>query len=188
MRAVLAALAAAWLASGCQALLPDASEAVRIEWHTFEEASAAIEKIVPFETHKSELSKDNIDPMKNPGVTLLSYPEVVQRFASGSALRPEELDPGIRLCLLSSKTCTGYAIVARRLWSERTANFWLDSLNFRREVDTRGWTFNAIVLFVDDVAVYRSYGGQPNVRERKVQRNPLGPLQGWGDAVPGLLW
>jgi hypothetical protein len=44
-----------------------------------------------------------------------------------------------------------------------------------------GWNFNALVIFVNDLAVYAVYGGQPVIHELEVERNPLGPLQGWGD-------
>jgi hypothetical protein len=33
--------------------------------------------------------------------------------------------------------------------------------------------------------VYAVYGGQPTVHETEVNRNPLGPLQGWGDWAVG---
>jgi hypothetical protein len=47
-----------------------------------------------------------------------------------------------------------------------------------------GWRFNALILFVDDLVVYRSWGGQPAVNEVEVTSNPLGPLQ---DVGPSLL-
>jgi hypothetical protein len=36
---------------------------------------------------------------------------------------------------------------------------------------------------VDDVVVFRSWGGQPNVNELEVNTNPLGPLQEMGPAI-----
>jgi hypothetical protein len=66
--------------------------------------------------------------------------------------------------------------------------FWLDSFSFKRETDMTGWRFNALVLFVGDLVVYTLHGGQPRVHEKEVTRNPLGPLQGWGQQVtPGLI-
>ena len=32
-----------------------------------------------------------------------------------------------------------------------------------------------------DRLVYQLVGGQPTINEYEVVRNPLGPLQGWGD-------
>lgn len=181
-RICLVALGAAGVA-GCEALLPAARDATQVGWQTFDEARAAIEAIEPFETHKSSLIANGFDPFRNPAVTILTYPEIVQRFAAGSALQPDEYEPGIRACLKAGKSCTGYAIVARRIKRDRIGNFWADSFAFRREVDITGWTFTALILFVDDLAVYRVFGGQPNMHEQQITRNPLGPLQGWGEML-----
>lgn len=181
-RAAFALLLGAGLA-GCQSLLPDAADSTQVSWRTFDEAREAVEAIEPFATRKSAVVASGFDPRVNPSVTILTYPEIVQRFAAGSALRPEEYEPGIRACLTAGKSCSGYAVAARRVRRDRIGSFWLDSLAFRREVDVNGWTFSALILFVDDLAVYRTFGGQPNLRERQVTRNPLGPLQGWGEAL-----
>ena len=51
-----------------------------------------------------------------------------------------------------------------------------------------GWTFNALILLVDDTAVYTVHGGQPKVHELELSRNPLGPLQGFGESyLPTLI-
>ncbi|MCM5570388.1 hypothetical protein M6I34_07695 [Burkholderiaceae bacterium FT117] len=167
----------------CRSLLPDAHEDTLVEWKTFDDAKAAIDAIEPFKTTRAELAAQGIDPLRNPAITVLSYPDVVQRFSPGAAVLPHQLDPGVLACLKAAKTCTGYAIAMRRIKRDRTGNFWLDSFNFNREVTITGWTFNATVLFVDGLAVFAVYGGQPAMHERQVTRNPLGPLQGWGDAL-----
>jgi hypothetical protein len=178
----------AWVAlllglAACQSLLPDGRDDTLVDWRSFEDARQAIDRIVPFVTTRTELTTDGIAPQQNPSVTLLGYPDIVQRFSAGAAALPEQLDPGVLRCLTSGGRCTGYAIAARRIKRQRTGNFWADSLNFRRETVSTGWTFNATILFVDDLAVFAVYGGQPAINERQVTRNPLGPLQGWGDAI-----
>jgi hypothetical protein len=186
-RAVAAGLLAGCCA-GCAALLPRAEVATQETWQNYDSAKAAIERIVPMRSQRAELAADGIDPRTNAAVIILSYSDIVQRFAVGSAIRQEELDPGIRQCLTAGKTCTGYSIVLRRTSTRRMGNFWLDSLNFRRETDITGWSFNALILFVGDLVVYTLHGGQPRVHEKEVSRNPLGPLQGWGQQVgPSLI-
>ena len=69
----------------------------------------------------------------------------------------------------SSKLCS---VALSRSSRKRVGNFWLDSLNFYRDTDVTGWSFNALVLFVDERVVYTLYGGQPRVHEREVTRNP----------------
>lgn len=40
---------------------------------------------------------------------------------------------------------------------------------------------DVLLVFVGDALVYERVGGQPTLREVELRRNPLGPLQGWGD-------
>lgn len=180
---VLAAAAVA----GCASLLPTADVATQQAWGNFEEARAAIERIVPRRTTRGELSAAGIDPLRNASVTILGLPDVMQRFALGTAIDAQELDPGIRECLAAGNACTGYAILVRRSDRKRIGNFWLDTFNFRRETDVTGWTFNALILFVGETVVYTVHGGQPRIHEKEVSRNPLGPLQSFGEAVGSAL-
>jgi hypothetical protein len=187
MRLLAAALLLAGL-TGCAALLPDAHLATEDSWKSFDDAQAAIEKIVPYRTGRAELAKAGLDPKANPAITLLSFADVVQRFAVGSAIDPKTLDAGLRDCLAAGKSCTGYSLNVRTSRRNRIGNFWLDLFNFRREVDVTGWTFNALILFVEDTAVYTVHGGQPKIHELELSRNPLGPFQGFGERVaPTLL-
>lgn len=175
-------IACIWLA-GCQALLPKGSEATQVPWRSFAEARDAIEAIEPFRTRTSALTDNGFDPFHNPAVTILTWPEIVQRFAAGSALRPEEYERGIRECLLAGKRCGGYAVNVERTRHDRIGNFWLDLFGFVRRTNVTGWTFEATILYIDDEVVYTVYGGQPGVHRLEVRRNPLGPLQSIGDAV-----
>ncbi len=176
-------LSVAALAAGCADLLPRGSADTVVSWESFDEARQAIEEIVPYQTHRSDLSAKGFDPRQNPAISLLTYSDLVQRFAVGSVVRPEELDRGISECLRAGKACTGYAITAKKTKRERVGSFWVDTLGFKRQTEITGWTFNALVIFVDDLAVYTLYGGTPNMHETEVTRNPLGPLQGLGERL-----
>lgn len=173
---------------GCARLLPRAQTDLQGGFAGFDAARDTIAAIKPYETHASALLAAGIDPYKNPTVTLLSYADLLQKLSAGGALRADEMDRGIRDCLLAGKRCTGYSIVQKRVDRDRVGNFWLDTFNFYRDVRVTGWSFNALVIMVDDLVVYTLYGGQPVIREREVTRNPLGPFQGWGEpAVRELL-
>jgi hypothetical protein len=180
MRAAL--LAALLLLGGCASLLPQQKTLTQESWATFEDAKKAIDAVVPYETRRRELDAERMDPYRNPAIVILTYSDVAQRFAVG-AIKAEELDRGVRECLTAGKSCTGYQIEVRRVERHRVGNFWLDIFNFKREVDVRGWTFRALILFVDDLVVYTLYGGQPRLHEEEISRNPLGPLQGWGEGM-----
>jgi hypothetical protein len=173
--------------SGCTALLPQSSSATQVGWPTYEDARQAIDQIVPYEARRGELIAAGIDPQTNPAITILTFSDIVQRFSVGAAIRAEDLDPGVRQCLVSGKLCTGYAINVRHIHRDRIGNFWLDSFNFKREIETRGWSFVALILLVEDLVVHTLHGGQPKIHEMEIVRNPLGPLQGWAEQVAPAL-
>jgi len=182
-----ACIALALALSGCAELLPKASSEVTSQWHSFEDARAAIERIVPYKTTAADLKAAGFDPYLTPNVQLLTYSDIVLRFPLSGSMPWDRLDRGLRECLEAGKSCQGFSMTVRETKRDRVGNFWLDALHFKRTVDTVGWSFTALVLLVDDRVVYVIHGGQPLVREQEVNRQPLGPLQGWGDALPGLL-
>ncbi len=186
-RACAAVALASLLASGCADLLPKARSEVASPWSSFEQARASIDRIVPYATTAAQLRGLGIDPFTSPNVRLLTYSDIVLRFPLGGTIAPEKLDRGLRACLEAGKTCNGFAITAQDIKRDRIGDFWLDAFNFKREVAVSGWSFNALILLVDDRVVYTNYGGQPIVSETETTRQPLGPLQGWGETLPGLM-
>ncbi len=168
---------------GCAALLPKERAEVRGPWRSFDEAKAAIESVVPEGTTTAELHAKGIDPYANPNVQLLSYSDVLLRFPLSVQPGVDSRDPGLRACLDAGKACHGYAIEVRAIRRERVGNFWLDTFGFRRQVDVSGWTFNALILIRDGRVAYTLYGGQPNVSEQQVARQPLGPVQSAGTTL-----
>jgi hypothetical protein len=182
-RRALIAIAAASLAA-CAAWLPKAHTVTVVSWASYDDAKGAIDKIVPYQSRRADLTAQGIDPVENPTITILNYSDIAQRFATGAIVGADQVDRGIRECLVAGKSCTGYQIEARRTNRNRVGNFWLDSFTFKRETDVSGWSFRATILFVDDLAVYTTYGGQPLIHEQEVARKPMGPLQvGAGSAT-----
>lgn len=179
----LAAIVSSAVLTGCQGLLPRASSEVRDTWASFDEAKRGIERIVPYQTRRGELSAKGLEPGKNPAITLLSFADVSQRFSLGSTVTTEGLDRGLRDCFAAGKRCSAYSITVHNVKRKRTGNFWLDTFNFERITDSTGWSFNALIIFVDDQVVYTLTGGQPRISERGRVRNPLGPLQAFGDIL-----
>lgn len=187
-RSLLSLLAAGVIGvTGCAELLPKQDVRTDVQWTTFDDARSMVLAIDPYGTTKADLAAVGITPV-NPAVTLLSHADIALRFPIGGVLNAADVDPGIRDCLKAGKGCNGYLLNIKRISNDRVGNFWLDAFRFRRETESRGWTFSALILFVDDRAVYAVYGGQPNVHETQVDRNPLGPLQGWGDWVSGQIY
>jgi hypothetical protein len=168
--------------SGCSSLLPQARSESSL-FLTFDEASKAIDSLVPMKSNVAALSKMGIDPVKQPNTTILTHADIVRRFLPSSLLTRKELDPGVLACLDARDACRGWEFSAARILKARTGNFFTDFTNFTRRSETTGWRFNALVLLVNDVVVYRAWGGQPRVNEIEVNSNPLGPLQDMGPAI-----
>lgn len=166
---------------GCASLLPASRKAVVSDWTSYDHASASLAALEPFKATRADVHRTGLDPKSNPAVTVLHFGDVLQRFAAAAMIRPDDVDPGIRDCLLAGRRCAAYAISVKKTDRQRVGNFWLDSFSFHRETVTTGWSVDALFVFVDDRLVYQLVGGQPTIREIEVQRNPLGPLQSWGD-------
>ena len=172
----------ALLTSGCSSMLPRV-KSESSPFQTFEEARNAIDGLTPMKSDVTTLSKLGIDPVKQPNTAILTHSDIVRRFVPSSLLKREDLDPGVLSCLEARDDCRGWEINASRISKARTGNFLSDFTNFSRRSETTGWRFNALILLVKDVVVYRAWGGQPSVNEIEVNTNPLGPLQEMGPAI-----
>ncbi|MES2879392.1 MAG: hypothetical protein V4713_13335 [Pseudomonadota bacterium] len=170
------------LMSGCSNMLPRVHNDTS-PFKSFEEARNAIEGLVPMKSDGAALTKLGIDPLKQPNTVILTHADVVRRFVPSSLLKREDLDPGVLACLEARDACRGLEISGARIFKERTGNFFADFANFSRHSVTTGWRFNALILLVHDVVVYRAWGGQPNVNEVEHNTNPLGPLQEMGPSI-----
>jgi hypothetical protein len=168
--------------AGCADLLPKGNTNVEGPWNSFEEAQQTFDKIIPYHTTVAELKAMKIEP-KEANITILSYSDVLQRFVPNSSISVDTLDQGVLDCVSAKSACRGYEIVQRSVKRNRVGNFFSDFLNFRRQVDVTGWSFKGIILMRDGVVVYKLVSGQPLISEREDNTNPLGPLQGAGDAA-----
>jgi hypothetical protein len=169
------------LAGGCTTLLPSSRTEVVSVWSSYDDAVSSLATVAPYLSTRQSVHAQGLDPGRNPAITVSHFADVLQRFAAATLIKPEDVDRGIRDCLQAGKHCGGYIIAVEKLHRRRVGNFWLDSLNFRRETVTTGWRVDVLLVFVDDALVYKLVGGRPLVNEVELRRNPLGPLQGWGD-------
>jgi hypothetical protein len=185
--ACLAAVLAALASAGCSTLLPTSKKEVVSDWRSYDEAVRSLAAFEPYKATRNDLNRQGLDPRSNPAIIVLHFGDVLQRFTAAALIKPDDVDRGIRDCLQVGKKCNAYAIAVKKINRDRVGNFWVDSLNFRRETVTTGWNVEALLVFVDDLLVYQLVGGQPTINEVEQVRNPLGPLQGWGGMVPQAL-
>lgn len=185
-RCLIAAVVA--VTAACSALLPRSETVTYSPWKSFEEAQQTFDEIILHKTTTADLKRQQLDPASNANVTILNYSDVVRRFVPSPSIDALSLDVGVQECLRAGNRCHGYEVDHRVLRRNRYGNFWADFFNFRRKTDIVGWRFNAVLLITNDVVVYKATGGQPVIRENESSRNPLGPLQGSGDAIFRLLY
>lgn len=169
--------------AGCSSLLPEGDVKVEGPWHSFEEAQLAFDKIIPYSTTIDDLKEMKLDPRTQPNITILNYSDVLRRFVPNASISVDHLDGGVWECIQAKTACQGYEITQKSIKRDRTGNFFSDFLNFKREVDVTGWSFNGVLLIKDNVVIYKLVSGQPLIREQEKSRNPLGPLQDAGGAA-----
>ena len=170
------------LLTGCTTLLPRVQSESSL-FKSFDEARSAIDSLIPMQSTASVLIKNGLDPVKQPNTIILTHDDVVRRFLPSTLLKREDLDPGVIACLNARNACRGWEISAERVSRTRTGSFLTDFTNFSRRTETTGWRFNALILLVGDLVVYRTWGGQPNINSVEIQTNPLGPLQDMGPTL-----
>ena len=184
---VLAGCGCVVLLTGCSSLLPKGESVTEGPWQNFAEAQSAFDRISPGETRVDELGALGLSLNANPNVILLNYSDVLRRFVPASLNGSLDIDPGVLECIAAKSACQGYEIDQKVVERKRYGNFWADFLNFERKVDIAGWRFQGILLIKDKMVIYKLSGGQPVIREREENRNPLGPLQGLGESrLPGV--
>lgn len=171
------------LLCSCSTMLPNGAKQMPLPWANYDQALAAINRIVPYRTTRADLRAMHIDPTTNPSITILTYTDLLARFPAAAAVPAGKLDRGIADCLGAGKQCSGYWISVRQMTTKRVGNFWLDLFAFRQHTITTGWTFRAMILFVGDTAVFALGSGQPHIDNEQYVRNPLGPLQEIGGAL-----
>lgn len=182
MKKLFGAMALVLLTSACTSMLPKAYTDAS-PFGSFDEARAAVEKLQPMKSDRQSLEKNGFNLKSHPNIKLLTHSDVVRLFVPTSLLKREDLDPGILKCLEARDACRGLEVTESKIARVRTGNFWTDFTNFKRRTETTGWRLDALILFVDDLVVYRSWGGQPAINEVEVRTNPLGPFQEIGPAL-----
>ena len=179
MRKLCYALPLILLMSACTSMLPE-SRNQSTPLKSFEEARVAIEALIPMKSQRKDMELNGFNPVTHPNIKILTQADVVRHFLPSALVKREELDPGILACLEARDDCRGMEIVISKIARVRDGGFFSDFFNFERHTTITGWRFNATVLFVNDLVVFRTWGGQPKVNETENSRNPLGPLQSIG--------
>ncbi len=174
------------LSCGCTSLLPRSKESTTSPWQTYQDVEQAFDRIKPGETTVVDLKGLMLDPASNPNIAILNYSDVLRRFLLNQSISLNDLDTGVRECVLAKIHCRGFEINQKSVQKHRNGSFWLDLLGFKRETHTAGWRFSGLILLKENVVVYKLTGGQPTILEIEDNTNPLGPVQALGQKFLGI--
>ena len=175
----------AWLMScilmlvGCGSMLPSDTATVKSPWGSFDEAKAAFDKVIPYQTSSEELKALGFDPYSTPNINILNYLDIMKLFDYDPA-HEDTLAEGIHSCLKAKELCHAYDVQAADIKRKRMGNVVADMLRFRRKTKETGWRFKALIFLIDGQVVYKMWGGQPVVDEYEEKKKPLGPFQDIG--------
>ena len=182
-RGLFCLLVAAITMSGCGSLLPSSKHTSKSPWDSFEDAKTAFDKITPYETTTTEMQALGFDPFTTPNIRIHTYVDIMDRFMPNPSMKKEDLAEGIQFCIDAKEGCSAYEFDPQVIKSKRYGNVLLDLFNFRRKSTETGWRFEALVVIIDDIVVYKLWGGNPIIDQNKETKNPLGPLQNSGDIL-----
>jgi len=169
--------------AGCTSLLPHSTQEVTTPWKSYSEAQATFDKIKPENTSLSDLKKLGYDPAQTTNISILNHADLIRRLVGTGAFDIDLIDGALHACLSSKSTCFAYELEQTFTDKKRIGNFWLDFLNFDKQTDISGWQFDAIVVLSNNMVVYKQWSGKPSTHQFERERNPLGPLQGWGPSL-----
>jgi hypothetical protein len=165
-------------------MLPSGSHVEKAPWDSYNEVKAAFDVIELNKTTKQDLKDLNFDPLSQPNIQIMSYLEVMQQFLVNPSIRKEDLDEGLQACIKAKTDCIAYKVGINNTSYHRYGNFFMDFLSFKRNTQMEGWKFNAIIVLIHDVVVYKLSSGTPNVNVNDVAVKPLGPAQNIGESPP----
>lgn len=171
------------IAAGCGSLLPSTRQTVTSPWTSFDEAKKAYDRIQVGKTTAKGLTKLGFDPYTNPNVQIITYVDIIQKFMFNPSIKMKDLDPGLQQCIRAKTECHAYSASPQDISGKREGNFFADFFNFKRHIRQTGWRFDALIVTVNDVVVYKQWGGNPAIYSVTDTRNPLGPLQSVGDVL-----
>ncbi len=164
-------------------LLPSTKVKIKSQWQSFDAAKTSFDKVTPYETTEADLKTLGFDPYTSPNIKILTYLEVMNRFMPNPSIKKDDLDEGIQYCIDSREYCKALEFQPSHINTQREGNVALDILNFHRKVEQTGWEFQAFIVLIDDVVVYKIWGGRPSIDEFREATNPLGPLQDAGSGM-----
>ncbi|NBV54313.1 MAG: hypothetical protein EBR79_01205 [Proteobacteria bacterium] len=174
----------ALMVAGCAgtSILPNTQSRSQDKWASYEEARAAFERVALNQTSRTQVDNLGFAAKDTPNIKVLNYVEVASLFSA--AFKPEDLPAGVKSCVKAGEGCFAYVVKAQNIRADRVGSVGADLFGFRKQIRTHGWEFQATLVLVNDVVVYKLWSGTPEVNTFEKQTTPLGPMQNLGGLIP----
>lgn len=170
--------------SGCASinnkLLPSKTTTTTHLCKSYTDAKAIYDSLEPYKTTLADLEKTCFNPQQ-PNITILSPRQIQQMFLSSPAVRREDVPVGIQDCLQEFTSCSGVDSSLKDVSDKATGNVITRAFRFRRDNLATGPDISFQFFFKGKIMVYKDYFGTPDVNRVSRERNPLGPVQEFGD-------
>lgn len=171
------------LLTGCSSMLPTSEQDINNQWRNFEDVKKSYDEITPNSTTMDTVRTIGFDPFKKPNMRILNHSQVVLAVLPSPLQDRATIPQGISDCMKAQEGCVGYLFELSRINRKRVGNFLLDFTNFKRNTETTGWKFTALIVVINNTVVFKQWSGQPMIQETELRTNPLGPFQGSGEAA-----
>src|SRR5438046_10694335 len=122
MNRSIAALLVSCLVAGCSSLLPKSKEVTASPWQTYQDAQDTFDKIIPGHTTIADLRVMSLDPGSNANIAILNYADVMRKFMLNQSFSINDLDNGVRDCVLAKIACRGFEITQSLVQKPRLGN------------------------------------------------------------------
>ncbi|MCF6765794.1 hypothetical protein L3V82_08405 [Thiotrichales bacterium 19S3-7] len=173
--ACLFSLGIIFMTSACSSLLPRSKEVTISKWQDFDQLQVAYDKIIPYKTTTEDLEKLGFSPYTANNIRIVNFLDVHKEFDPLMTFNNLPLE--VANCIKQENNCVGYYIDIEQLNSKRVGNAFLDVFNFKRITYTTGWDFNAKLILLNNLVIFKTISSLPAIEKLKTQVNPLGPLQ-----------
>jgi len=168
---------AVFLTAGCSSMLPKKYTVTHNQWTHYDQVLYIGTNIRAGQS-LDDLKGLGIDVHKTKNVDHLTHLDVARKFGLlGFKDEALKTPPGVQRMLDAAERGRGYELQAQHTTSEREGSFWKDFLNFKKTTRETGWTYNILIITVDDKVAYVLHKGNPNINKLTIEKNPLGPFQ-----------
>jgi len=167
-------------------LMPTERKIAVSNWKSYQSAIEDFNRIEPNKTTLADLKKIGFDPNITPNTVFLDPISIRNIFLGNNSIRIDDLPKDLQEYLRDFNECRGFKFKQEAIFTKGEGSILSRLLKFKKEDIISGWMFEAWIFMKKDKVVYTLWLGNPNIREIRTQKNPLGPFSEILGNVPAM--